>query len=246
MTIASEITRIEGNISAAYSAADAKGATMPATENSDNLATCIASIPSGGGGSGKYQLLQRITDDNNNEIGTVSGFFTDANDTEYAVVCLDAQYRLASGEYCSNATTSITNLPLYSDIALSNVWSATETATFNTQKILDYCTAGGYTSSACSHCRSKSFTIDGTTYYGQLPNMQEVNGIVRHYSDINDADTSASSYSALNFTTSRTIWSSSQSFAGYGFAQYANGGCNAYDPLSSQYFIVPVLELPNI
>lgn len=49
MTIASEITRIEGNISAAYTAADAKGATMPATENSDNLATCIATIPSGGG-----------------------------------------------------------------------------------------------------------------------------------------------------------------------------------------------------
>lgn len=44
MTVASEITRIEGNISAAYTAADAKGATMPATENSDNLATCIGSI----------------------------------------------------------------------------------------------------------------------------------------------------------------------------------------------------------
>lgn len=49
MTIASEITRIQTNIADAYTAAIGKGATMPATENSDNLATCIASIPSGGG-----------------------------------------------------------------------------------------------------------------------------------------------------------------------------------------------------
>lgn len=49
MTIASEITRINNNIAAAYTAASGKGATLPATENSDNLATCIGSIPSGGG-----------------------------------------------------------------------------------------------------------------------------------------------------------------------------------------------------
>lgn len=44
MTIASEITRIQGNISAAYTACNNKGATMPATQNSDNLADCINSI----------------------------------------------------------------------------------------------------------------------------------------------------------------------------------------------------------
>ena len=44
MTVASEITRIKGNIEAAYTAASAKGATLPATENSDNLATCIGTI----------------------------------------------------------------------------------------------------------------------------------------------------------------------------------------------------------
>lgn len=48
MTIESEITRIQNNIAAAYTAASGKGATLPATENSDNLATCIGSIPSGG------------------------------------------------------------------------------------------------------------------------------------------------------------------------------------------------------
>lgn len=45
MTIASEITRINTNIANAYTACNNKGATMPATQNSANLATCVSSIP---------------------------------------------------------------------------------------------------------------------------------------------------------------------------------------------------------
>jgi hypothetical protein len=45
MSIASEITRINTNIAAVYDEAEAKGATMPATENSANLAQTVASIP---------------------------------------------------------------------------------------------------------------------------------------------------------------------------------------------------------
>ena len=47
MTIASEITRINTNIANAYTACNGKGATMPATQNSANLATCIGSIQTG-------------------------------------------------------------------------------------------------------------------------------------------------------------------------------------------------------
>lgn len=48
MSIRSQIDRINANIAAAYDEAEAKGATMPATENSANLADTVASIPSGG------------------------------------------------------------------------------------------------------------------------------------------------------------------------------------------------------
>lgn len=44
MTIANEITRINNNISAAYVAAEYKGATLPATQNSANLADTIYTI----------------------------------------------------------------------------------------------------------------------------------------------------------------------------------------------------------
>ena len=47
MSIASEITRISGNVADAYTAANAKGATMPVTQNSDNLATTISTIQTG-------------------------------------------------------------------------------------------------------------------------------------------------------------------------------------------------------
>lgn len=48
MTIASEIQRIQTNIANAYDALEAKGATMPATENTDNLVTTIDTISGGG------------------------------------------------------------------------------------------------------------------------------------------------------------------------------------------------------
>lgn len=48
MSIASEITRINNNIAATYTALSAKGATLPATENSANLASTVATVPSGG------------------------------------------------------------------------------------------------------------------------------------------------------------------------------------------------------
>ncbi len=48
MTIASEITRIQTNIANAYDALEAKGATMPATENSANLSATVATISAGG------------------------------------------------------------------------------------------------------------------------------------------------------------------------------------------------------
>lgn len=194
-----------------------------------------------GGSSGKYSLLERISDDSNNEIGTVSGFFTDANDVEYAVVCLDAQYRLKQGTYCSNTSIAVTDLPMYASWA---ILEAKETATFNTQKILDFCTAQSATSTACTHCRSKSFTIDGTTYYGQLPNFVEIVDICKNYTAIQSADTSVSQYSSLRLPASNRTWSSSQYNSLYSWYFNADGTSNGSNK-TSNYFVAPVLEIPN-
>ena len=200
-------------------------------------------IGGGGGSQGKYQLLQRIKDDSNNEIGTVCGFFTDANDVEYAVVCLDAQYRLASGQWCSSSG-AVTNMPTYNSVVSRNVWAAKETATTNTQLILDFCTANNYTSSACTHCRSKSFTIGGTVYYGQLPNLGELSDFTKYYPDIESKDTSASSYTSLNFSSGRQLLSSSQYNANNAWCKTSSGTEGTAGKTSNR-FVCPVLELPN-
>lgn len=56
MTIASEIQRIQANIANAYDAAEAKGATLPAVENTENLASTIESITTGGGSSSGEEI----------------------------------------------------------------------------------------------------------------------------------------------------------------------------------------------
>lgn len=191
--------------------------------------------------SGKYQLLERIKDDNDTEIGTVSGFFTDSNNIEYAVVCLDAQYRSSSGVWCSNASIAVTDLPIGLD---SGFWELKNTATFNTQKIIDFCNANSYTSTACSHCRSKSFTINNTVYYGQLPNAMEIVDIYKNRTNINNKDSSASTYSAQILGVNIYLWCSTQRSESQSFRMTVNGYINGTTKTTSN-FICPVLEIPN-
>lgn len=56
MSITSQIIRIQTNIANAYDAAEAKGATLPAVENTENLASTIESITTGGGSSSSEEI----------------------------------------------------------------------------------------------------------------------------------------------------------------------------------------------
>ena len=196
-------------------------------------------VTEGNEGSGTTDVpLTRISDDNGNEIGTWYMNFADANGNTYKVILLDSQYRNSSTIW-GNIGSTVTNMPLYSDLKSSNIWEAGETATQNTQLILDYYP----NSSACSHCRSKSFTIGGVTYYGQLPNMLEVFYIARNYNRFDAMDTSANSHSSLNFSSARFIWASNQMNKNSGwilmpFCTIAGG------EKSLTNFACPVLEIP--
>lgn len=222
------------------------GTYLASTDNVDGYSEVTVNVSGGGSGSGTTDVpLTRISDDNGNEIGTHYMNFEDANGNKFKVVCLDAQYRNASTYWCSHSDI-VTNMPIYN--SNYNLWwydNAMETATQNTQLILDYCSEIGYgvDSTSCLHCRSQSFTIDGTTYYGQLPNMREVFDMWRHRVQIEQMDTSASSHSSTNFSSDRHIWSSSQWSSNHGFC-LTSGGSVSMDFKLENYFACPVLEIP--
>lgn len=198
----------------------------------------ISPVESGGGGSGGDFQLTRVKDDNNNEIGTHICNFTDGNGNKFKVVVLDAQYRLDSTQWCSY-TDLVTNMPAYQDLVTSNVWEAKETATQNTQLILDF-----GSSTACTHCRSKSFVINGVTYYGQLPNLIEVSEIAKNYNIIETMDTSASSNPDTNFSSNRNLWSSSQAPSSSAWRLRGDTGYINSAYKLSNLFACPVLEIP--
>ena len=52
MSIASELTALNGYILGAYDEINEKGGTVPANKNMANLASAIATISGGGGGGG--------------------------------------------------------------------------------------------------------------------------------------------------------------------------------------------------
>ena len=191
--------------------------------------------------SGKYQLLQRIKDDTNTEIGTVSGFVKNSNDTEYAVVCLDAQYR-TFGQFLS--ARDAVNIPNLNNWVSSYWYSAKQTATENCDTILAFCNTNNYTSSGVSNCRTVSFTIGGVTYQGQLPTIRELFDITTHRAEIETLDTTATSYPSYNFSTARNCIVSSVYSGQYIF--FFNTGGRMTDAVTTQSgTCVTVLELPN-
>lgn len=189
---------------------------------------------------GKYSLFNRVKDDNNNEVGTVCGYHIDANNIEYAVVALDAVYRLAAGQLTSG-NTAVTGLPLYGN---PSVYSAKETATFNCDKIIAQCTTSGWTSSALTHCRAQIFTVGGVQYAGQIPTIMELLKILEYREVINTIDTTASTNPTLIIPNNQNMWSTSAYNAGTTWCIRNLGGVSNYNRTNS-YFIAPVLEIPN-
>lgn len=192
--------------------------------------------------TGKYTLLQRVSDDSNNPVGTVACFCTDSNDVEYAIVVLDAQYRLKEGKYASSNVYINDLEPLQS----ISSWENKYTATSNCDKILAQAASSGFTSTSVLHCRSKSFMIDGITYYGQLPTLFELMDILKHRTVIGEQDPSLEDYSNLVIPAyyGCGIWTSNQRNGNNSWVIAENNLMYAYGK-TNNYFVLPILELPN-
>ena len=182
----------------------------------------------------KYKVGDRVNDDSNNPVGTVSGIKTDGNGQRYAVICLDGSYR-GNGQYHSTRS-EITGLPSYAN---RSVWSNKETATNNTQKILDYASSQGTSSSACNLCRAASFIINDVTYHGQFPTVDELVVIFTSMEIINAQDTAGINAIPGN----GDVWSSTQCGSSVSWMSIGDGAITNYY-MDSSFFVIPSHEIP--
>lgn len=125
MSIASELSALNGYILGAYDEINDKGGTVPANKNMANLASAIASISGGGGGgtitptrlviggqSGAVEVKPTIAIDITNSLTSLAGMFE--NDTSVTSIAFDPTIDLThittTSRMCygCNALTSVT------------------------------------------------------------------------------------------------------------------------------------------
>lgn len=150
MTIASEITRIKTNIDNAYTALEAKGATIPEAKNSANLADTINTITSG---SGEANYLGRIvTEDGVLQLPTESFSFS-LPDNVTSIGARSLQYMFAD---CHQLTSvDLSNLTTVGEGGLYMAFAGTGLQSLNLSNLTTVDGAGlASTFSRCSNLTS--------------------------------------------------------------------------------------------
>ena len=165
MSVADQINRIKTNIANTYTAAQAKGATMPQTQNSDNLAACVQSITTGGGGGGGGTQFGLVISD---VLGTVDGTgavsgTTISNALDFSGITSFTDFAL-SGKfmYSSFSPSQDVEFPDLTSIDNSGMYSAFQYCTGITSISFPVLTSIGgsgmyYAFQSCSSITSVSF-----------------------------------------------------------------------------------------
>lgn len=129
MSIQSEITRISGNITAAFTAIVNKGVTVPSGSNSDDLATLIGQIT---GSSGSAVTVTDTTDTAGGTIRSITavslaGDTVSASTLHYGVTAHNAAGAAITGEYVVPTARTASDVTVSGDtvsVAAGNYSSA--------------------------------------------------------------------------------------------------------------------------
>lgn len=221
---------------------------VPAKRNSDNVV-------------GMYDIIRdqfyTQTSTTGYSTAAVAGPYVIPDNMEYAVVCLDSTNRATGQSLFNNYTTKMVGIPTLSlTDNTDTIYSLSQTATENTNAILATATSTGSISAVANYVRSKSFVIDGNTYYGQIPNAVELLDIYTNRSAINSLDSSGNINNSYGcHSSTQIICGGSGSIVG----RYSHifilpwGGLNgnwwdntATTLNSASIYTIPVLEIPNI
>ena len=119
MSIASELTALNGHILDSYTAVNNKGGTVPANKNMVNLPTAIASISGGGGGGGDGYVQPRLTSYDRNT-GVLTGTNLGTSGTVYVFDRMQNK-----GVAVATSSWSDTSITLSAPVDLANLTGTT-------------------------------------------------------------------------------------------------------------------------
>lgn len=206
MTIASEITRIKTNIANAYAKAEEKGATVPEVKNSANLASCVETITTGGGGGSLSGIPKALIVDGvaNMYSGSTTGLFD-----EVVTVGEKALQRLYESNKNITGSVSFPKLTQVDKNGLQYCFSyCTEltSADFSSLEVI-YSSGLGYCFQACSRLTSVNFkSLKQIISYGLEYCFSYCTGLTSvNFDALEYVDSSGLAYAFLGCTGLTTI-----------------------------------------
>lgn len=189
----------------------------------------------------KYPLFSRVKDDTNTDIGVVGAHFTDANNQKYAAVVLlsPAAYFSPTKLATANTSPGIDVTPRYNDLS---VYTTNITATQNTTAWYDKFITLTDPTTVLTDVRAINYTIENTTYHGQLPNVLEMLDIIKNKQQIEtEIGSSVLDYTSLYWTSTVRGGSSSGAYYLNGTGGLISSSTTANSTLKS---LIAILEIP--
>lgn len=169
MTIASEVTKLNTNLTNSYTAVSGKGGTLPLAQNFDNLATAISSIPSGGGG---YSELPNYQVEN----GVASKITKALTGNEFSSITSISNNGMVNAYYNCTGLTGVLDLSSVTTIDALGLYNAFYGCSGITSVILSSLTsvsmfALGYAFEKCTGITDIYFNSLTTTSFGSSKNQ---------------------------------------------------------------------------
>lgn len=168
MSIANKLTKLETDITNAYTAIDTKGGTIPTDKNTENLSDAISSIQTGGTFTG-FELINSGTTNNTSTSTLTIDLGTEAGDMVIAELDATSSITGSLGFYAVISFGTPTNqyFPKWKENALHTfmVGWYVRTADLTTTNNIGFAnTSGGYNYDSSTNHYRLQFTRISSTY----------------------------------------------------------------------------------